>query len=95
MNIRYYVDPETDQPHIYNHGVDEQAVEDVLEGPGEDRPGRDGSRIAVGQTRTGRHLRVIYVSDPEPDSVFVITAYDLVGKPLVAYRRRRRKKGRR
>jgi hypothetical protein len=95
MNIRYYVDPETDQPHIYNHGVDEQEVEDVLEGPGEDRPGRDGSRIAIGQTRAGRHLRVIYLSDPEPDSVFVITAYDLVGKPLVAYRRRRRKKGKR
>jgi Domain of unknown function (DUF4258) len=93
MKIRYYVDPETDQPHIYNHDVDEEEVEDVLKGPGEDRPGRDGSRIAIGQTRAGRHLRVIYVSDPEPDSVFVITAYDLVGKPLVAYRRRRRKKG--
>ena len=95
MNVRYYVDPETDQPHIYSHDVDEQEVEDVLERPGEDRPGRDGSRIAIGQTRAGRHLRVIYISDPEPDSVFVITAYDLVGKPLVAYRRRRRKKGKR
>lgn len=95
MKIRYYVDPETDQPHIYNHDVDEEEVEDVLEGPGEDRPGLDGSRIAIGQTSAGRHLRVIYVSDPEPDSVFVITAYDLVGKPLVAYRRRRRKKGKR
>ena len=95
MKIRYYLHPATDLPHIYNHDVDEEEVEDILEGSGEDRPGRDGSRIAVGQTRTGRHLRVIYVSDPEPDSVFVITAYDLVGKPLVAYRRRRRKKGRR
>ena len=95
MNVRYYVDPETDQPHIYNHGVDEQEVEDVLEGSGEDRPGREGSRIAIGQTRAGRYLRVIYVPDPEPGSVFVITAYELVGKPLLAYRRRRRKKGKR
>ena len=95
MNIRYYFDPETGLPHIYNHGVDEQEVEDVLEGPGEDRPGRERSRIAIGQTRAGRYLRVIYVPDPEPDSVFVITAYDLVGKPRVAYRRRRRKKGKR
>lgn len=93
MNVRYYFDPETGQPHIYNHGVEEQEVEDVLEGPGEDRLGREGSRIAIGQTRAGRYLRVIYVPDPEPASVFVITAYDLVGKPLVAYRRRRRKKG--
>jgi hypothetical protein len=37
---------------------------------------------------------VIYVLDPEPDSVFVITAYELVGKPLKAYQLRgRRKRG--
>jgi hypothetical protein len=30
--------------------------------------------------------------DPEPDSVFVITSYELIGKPLAAYRRRRKKK---
>lgn len=95
MNVRYFVDPETGGPHIYNHDVDEQEVEDVLEGPGEDRAGREGSRIAIGQTRAGRYLRVVYVLDPAPDSVFVITAYDLVGKPLIAYRRRRGKKGKR
>ena len=88
MRIRYYIDPETEQPHIYNHGVDETEVEDVLRRVGEDRPGREGSRIAIGQTRVGRYIRVIYVPDPEPDSVFVITAYELQGKPLQAYRRR-------
>ena len=92
MNIRYYLDPTTGQPHIPEHGVDEREVQDVLETPGEDRPGRDGSRIAVGQTRAGRYLRVIYVPDPEPESVFVVTAYELRGKPLLAYRRRRRKR---
>jgi hypothetical protein len=92
MNIRFYLDPTTGQPHILEHGVDEKEVQDVLEAAGEDRPGRDGSRIAVGQTRAGRYLRVIYVPDPEPESVFVITAYDLKGKPLLAYRRRRRKR---
>ena len=63
-----------------------------MEKPDEDRPGREGARIALGQTSAGRYLRVIYVPDPEPDSVFVITAYDLIGKPLAAFRRRRRKK---
>lgn len=92
MNIRFYVDPATDLPHICGHQVDEQEVEEVLRKPGEDRPGREGSRVAIGQTRTGRYLRVIYVPDPEPDSVFVITAYQLTGKPLLAYRRRRRRK---
>ena len=56
--------------------------------------GGDRSRVALGQSRGGRFLRVIYVRDPQPDSVFVITAYDLRGKPLLAYRRRLRKKGR-
>jgi len=95
VKIRYYIDPETGEPHIYNHSVDETEVEDVLEGPGEDRAGRDDSRVAIGQTRRGRFLRVIYVADPEPDSIFVITAYELAGKPVMAYRRRRRKKGKR
>lgn len=93
MNIRFYVDPETDLPHIYNHDVKEEEVEDVLDSPREDRPGRGDSRVAIGQTRGGRVLRVIYVRDPQPDSVFVVTAYELSGKPRLAYRRRLRKKG--
>lgn len=92
MDLRFYLDPATGQPHIYLHDVDEHEVEDVLTRPGEDRPGREDSRAAIGQTQSGRYLRVIYVPDPEPDSVFVITAYELKGKPLLAYRRRRRKK---
>jgi hypothetical protein len=92
VDIRLYIDPATGEPHIYNHDVDEDEVEDVLTRPGEDRPGSEGSRVAIGQTQAGRYLRVIYIPDPEPDSVFVITAYQLKGKPLMAYRRRRRKK---
>lgn len=92
MKIRYYIDPETELPHIYGHDVSEQEVEEILRRPGEDRPGREGSRVAIGRTTDGRYLRVIYVPDPEPDSIFVITAYDLRGKPLIAYRRRHRRK---
>jgi hypothetical protein len=92
LNARFYIDPTTGSPHIHNHHVDETEVIDVMENPGEDRPGRDASRIALGRTTGGRYLRVIYVPDPEPESVFVITAYELAGKPLAAYRRRRKKK---
>lgn len=42
MNVRFYVDPETAAPHVYNHGIDEEKVIDVLSSPGEDRPGREG-----------------------------------------------------
>ena len=92
MDIRYYIDPGTKLPHIYGHDVEETEVEEVLSNPGEDRPGREGSRVAIGRTSGGRYLRVIYVPDPAPNSVFVITAYELQGKPIMAYRRRRRRK---
>ena len=48
MNIRFYIDPETELPHIYRHDVNEDEVEDVLLKPGEDRPGKENSRIAIG-----------------------------------------------
>ena len=92
MEIRFYIDPKTGEPHIHSHDVNEDEVEDVLAKPLEDRPGREESRIAIGQTREGRYLRVVYVPDPIPGSIFVITAYDLGPKAKLALRRRLRKK---
>jgi hypothetical protein len=92
VDLRYYIDPETQEPHIYRHGVAEPEVEEVLRRPMEDRPGREGSRVALGQTEAGRYLRVIYVPDRMPDSLFVVTAYQLGPKALRALRRRRRRK---
>lgn len=88
MKVRFYIDPATQAPHIYGHDVAEQEAEDVLARPIEDRAGRDGSRVALGQTEAGRYLRVIYVPDASAGSVFVITAYELSDKALKAMRRR-------
>ena len=74
------------------HDVNEDEAIEVLERPMEDRNGREGARVALGQTSSGRYLRVIYVPDEELGSVFVVTAYELTGKPLSALRRRRKKK---
>jgi hypothetical protein len=30
VEIRYYIDPETELPHIHRHGIEETDVEDVL-----------------------------------------------------------------
>lgn len=38
-DVRYYIDPATELPHIYNHSVSEEEVEEVLARPGEDRRG--------------------------------------------------------
>ena len=88
MTVRFYIDPATDHPHICGHAVVEEEVEEVLARPMEDRAGRDGSRIALGQKEAGRYLRVIYMPDPSPGSVFVITAYELGEKARKALRRR-------
>lgn len=94
MDVRFYMDPVTGQPHIFEHGVTEEEVYDVLRKPGEDRGGDEGSRVAIGQTGAGRFLKVIYARDAIGQGVFVITAYDLKGKPLKAFRRRQRRKRR-
>lgn len=92
MDLRFYLDPDTNLPHISGHGVTEAEVEQVLRGPGEDIPGDRGSRMKIGQTAAGRYLKVIYLPDDPPDGVFVITAYELQGKAKQAFRRRRRRR---
>ena len=95
MKLRFYIDQPSGRPHIYRHDFTETEVEEVLASPGEDREGTEGARVAIGQTDAGRYLRVVYVPDPEPESVFVITAYTVEGKALEASGRRRARKPRR
>ena len=91
MDRRFFIDPTSGLPHIYGHDVTELEVADVLDRPYEDRPGAGGARVAVGQTRSGRYVRVIYVPDPTPGGIFVITAYELGPNAKKALRRRLRK----
>ena len=93
MQIRFHKDPDTRQPHIAAHGVSEQEVVDVLLRPLENLPGRRNSRIVIGRTTAGRILNVICVPDDVGDGIFVVTAYDLAGKPLKAHNRRMRRRG--
>ena len=58
MDVRYYIDPETERPHIYGHGVAERDGEGGDGRPMEDRPQQDGARVALGRTEAGRYLRV-------------------------------------
>jgi hypothetical protein len=93
MQLRFHRDPETRQPHIYDHGVTEEEVREVLDSRAvDDMPGGERSRVRFGQTVNGRYLKVIYVPDEEGDGVFVITAYDPRPKAVKAFRRRHRRK---
>ncbi len=91
MRIRFYIDPETESPHVENHGITMSECVEVLENPGHDFASSGGARIAYGQSRSGRFLKVVYKEDQVGDGVFVITAYELSGNELKAYRRRLRR----
>ena len=92
MAIRFYLDPETGLPHIHNHGVAEDEVRDVVRNPFEETQGRQNSIVALGQTRGGRYLKVIFARDDDGYGIFVITAYDLSSRQLHALRRRLRRR---
>jgi len=93
MEIRYFRDPDSGLPHIFDHGVTEAEAEWILAHPAEDEACSGESRQALGKTVAGRYLRVVYVPDEEGDGVFVVTAYPLAGKQLKALRRRFRRRG--
>lgn len=94
MKLRFHVDDDTGEPHVFGHYVSELEVAEVLRRPLQDQPGSEGSRLALGQTAAGRFLKVIYVPDEIGDGIFVITAYDLKGKALQALRRQLRRRKR-
>jgi hypothetical protein len=94
MELRFWNDPETDIPHIYNHGVTEEEVPQVMSRAGEEFPGRERSRIRLGQTLAGRYLQVVYVPDAGRTSAFVVTAFEASAKAKRAFRRPQRRKRR-
>lgn len=50
MNIGFFIDLHINAPHIYGHRISEGEVEETLVRLAEDRPGKDGSRVALGRT---------------------------------------------
>lgn len=90
MDVVFYINPGTGEPHCLDHGVTEVEVLDVLDAPQVTATAQGGALLAAGQTAEGRWIRVIYtVRDGD---VAVITAYPLRGKAVRAIRRARRKK---
>ena len=77
MNFRFYIDPTSGLPHIYNHTVNEDEVEQALSNRGEDRPGTKDSRIAIGQTDAGRYFAGDICARSTVRQRVCITAYEL------------------
>lgn len=77
---------------IFGHGVTEAEVVEGTQSASEDRPGRAGARVAIGRAKSGRYLRIVYVLDEDGEGIFVVTAYELEGNALAAFKRRRRRR---
>ena len=92
MKIRFLREPGTNIAHIESHGVSEQEAHEVFANPIEDGQAKNGARAIIGRTRGGRIVRLVYVNDPEPESVFVITGMPVRQKALKALRRRMRRR---
>jgi hypothetical protein len=92
MEIRFHIDPDTAEPHIAGHGIATWEAIDVLLRQDMDYNGREGTRVAIGQTRNGRYLKVIYRRYEADGSRLIITAYELKRKAKAALRRARRRR---
>ena len=57
MELRFWNDPETGFPHIYQHGATEAEVRQVLAQPGLNLRSGGNSRSIIGQTSAGRYLK--------------------------------------
>ncbi len=94
MRLEFYVDPETEAPHIFRHDVREEEVAEVLVGDGVRWQVGDGKVVVVGKTGDGRFLQVVLVESDEPsEPILVITAYPPKKEMIAEFRRRMRKRG--
>ena len=87
MNLRFHPD-QGGEPHIWKHNVSEEEVAHILRDPLESIRGRGTSIIAIGRTRAGRYLKVIYSPDDVGDGIFVITAVDVSRRQIRALKKR-------
>jgi hypothetical protein len=92
MELRFWTDPETGLPHTFDHGITEEEVRQVLRHPVANVREDRNTRAIMGQTQAGRCLKVIFVPDEGGEGGFVVTAFELKGKGLKAYRRNKRRR---
>jgi len=70
-------DPDGNVQHCADHGIAKEEVEDVLQDPTDVDVSRSSGRpVVFGNTRTGRHVMVVY-EEVDADTAYPITAYEV------------------
>ena len=57
MEVRFYLDPDSGEPHVLNHGISETEVIRILSHANEDLPAANGARMAIGENGSGACAR--------------------------------------
>jgi len=84
LKFRFYIDPETSEPHVYKHEVKEQEIIEIFtERSYFERIRQDGSFEAIARTSSRRYLRIAFRRTEE--EFFIITAYDIEDKETIAF----------
>jgi len=70
-------DPDGNVQHCAEHGVTKEEIEEVLQNATDGDISRSSSRpVVFGDTRSGRHLMVVY-EEIDDDTVYPVTAYEV------------------
>jgi len=70
-------DPDGNVQHCAEHGVTKEEVEEVLENATDADFSRSSGRpVVFGDTRTGRHLMVVY-DEIDSSTIYPVTAYEV------------------
>jgi len=70
-------DPDGNVQHCAAHGVAKEEVEEVVQNAMDKDISRSSGRpVVFGDTRTGRHLMVVY-DEIDNDTIYPVTAYEV------------------
>jgi len=85
VKFRFYVDPDSQEPHIYKHQVTEQEIVEIFTARSYfERLRADGSYELIARLRSARCLRVAYRKF-DSNGIFVITAYDIIDREVIQF----------
>jgi uncharacterized DUF497 family protein len=73
--------------HIARHGVAQEEIEELIEGPCLKRKTRSGCYMVYGRSYSGRYLAVV-VSPRDEGYAYVVTAREMTGTEKKWFRRR-------
>lgn len=80
---------EASEEHIARHAVQPHEVEDTLYSqPRRITPGRNGTQLVFGTTRSGRHLLVV-TGQAHDGGISIVTARDMTAAEQRLFRRQR------